>query len=73
MKSTVIWMPGMTLDQMRREVFMTALAHCNYHKKNTAKLLGISTTQVYTLIKTYSVTLPGSRSGDRDYIRQDRL
>ena len=38
----VVWKPGKTMNQVKREVALAALKYCRGNKTHAAKLLGVS-------------------------------
>lgn len=46
---------GMTLEEVERRVLLTTLAHFNYDKVRTARVLGVSTKTIYNKLARYGV------------------
>lgn len=52
------WRPGMTLDDLERQVILASIAHHDHNRTAAAKALGVSTRTIHNKLNRYGVKLP---------------
>jgi transcriptional regulator with GAF, ATPase, and Fis domain len=53
--------PGLTLDQMEKDLVVAALETSNWNQKHAAELLGISVDRMNSRVKKWGLTHPSWR------------